>query len=196
MRKTLIGRCAAVAAYGLGLCLVAVAFLVVGMLFRSEHDVSLSMTVNQAPDIVYETLTDCGRLPAWFVQATAVDIRRRQHGSTQWTVTFSGSERVTVNVMEIRPPSDLIWRFLSDNRHMTCYWEFALTSENGGAVLGLDVHGVARHPLHRITSKSRIDDEAFLRQFLEALAGKFNETPVIILGNKDSRVLFVPLHRG
>lgn len=182
MRKAFLVSCAVVAGIAPVLLL---AFFITGYTISSERVVLLSMSLNQAPEAIYAVLTDYEELPAWLDQVKAVEIRREQEGTTVWTAAFSSGERVSVFASEIQPPSDLKWRFSSENRHVTAYWDFVLTPENGGTDFSLNVTGIALHPLYRLTSKSLIDDETLLRQFCEALARKFGEAPAIIQHHKE-----------
>ena|GEM_PF-4331790 len=185
--KRLLVSCAATVALVLLLVLASYA---AGKTLRSERVVLISMTLNQDPEAIYETLTDYGNLPAWLHQAKGVDIRSKQHGTTIWTATFSSGEQVSVFASEIKPPSDLVWRLTSKNRHVGGHWEFVLKRRNDGTHLSLTAIGVAWHPVDRLRRESLIDDETQLRNFAECLAAKFGEDTSTIQCEKKSR-LFV-----
>jgi uncharacterized protein YndB with AHSA1/START domain len=186
-RRTVLIACGATVALVLLLILASYA---AGKTLRSEREVLISMTLNQDPEAIYETLTDYGNLPAWLDQAKGVVIRSKQHGTTIWTATFSSGEQVSVFASEIEPPSDLVWRLTSQNRHVGGHWEFVLKRRNDGTQLSLTAIGVAWHPVDRLRRESLIDDETQLLKFAGSLAAKFGEDTSTIQCERKSR-LFV-----
>lgn len=148
---------------------VPVVFGLTGWMHRSEREFSGSVQLDQSPEQVYGLLTDYGRLPEWFRACTAVELLREGDSSTVWRTTFGSGEVASVNVMPFGSPPNLLWRFRSENRHVTAFWEFHLAPEAGGTHLTLKTSGVAWHWIYRITSDATIDDESHIRQFLDAL---------------------------
>jgi len=153
---------------------VPVGFGLTGLLHRSEREFSGSVQLDQPPEQVYGLLTDYGRLPEWFSPCTAVELLREGDSSTVWRTTFGSGEVASVIVMPFGSPPNLLWRFRSENRHVTAFWEFHLAPEDGGTHLTLKTSGVAWHWIYRITSDATIDDETHIRQFLDALVLESN----------------------
>ncbi len=176
MRKVLAIACLGLAATLLVVLLVPyvapLALRSTDWLHRSERVFSGSLTLDRPPEQVYGILTDYGRLPEWFSPCRAVEIKRKDDDNTLWVATFANGQVAHVLGMEADPPEPLIWRFRSDNRHVSGFWEFELTPQDGGTALFLKTSGVAHHWMYRITSESIIDDEAHIREFLSALAAE------------------------
>jgi len=172
MRKVLSTGCVALGAILTVVLLARVAAPLVlgltGSLHRSEYVFSGSLTLDRPPEQVYGLLTDYERLPEWFRACEAVEIKRKDD-HTLWVGTFANGEVASVLGMAVDPPARLLWRFTSENRHVSGLWEFDLTPQAGGTQLSLKTSGVAHHWFYRLTSESIIDDEEHIREFLNAL---------------------------
>ncbi len=198
MRKAFkIGWIALVVALLAVLLAPFVVFLVFGLtgwLHRSERVFSGSVTLDRPPEQVYELLTDYERLPEWFSPCEAVEIKRTDD-HTLWIATFANGEVARVMGMAMAPPVRLIWRFTSENRHVSAYWEFELTPHDGGTQLSLSTSGVAHHWVYRLTSDSIIDDEAHIKEFLNALAAESGR-PLQAQRNEESEKTHNQPHAG
>ena len=161
------------------LVLIGIVVIVIGNFLPEHHVASKTLTLRQSPETVWQVITDFANQPKWHPDMKSVERLPDHNGHAVWQEEMSGM-KIPLETLETEAFKKLVRRIASDDLGFGGDWEYVLTPTiEGGCQLTVTEYGKVPNPLFRFLSKYVFGQTATIEKYLKALAGKFDESPVI-----------------
>ena len=161
------------------LVLIGIVVIVIGNFLPEQHVASKTLTLKQSPETVWQVITDFANQPKWHPDVKSVERLPDRNGHAVWQEEMSGM-KIPLETLETEAPKKLVRRIASDDLGFGGDWEYIITPTiEGGCQLTVTERGKVPNPLFRFLSKYVFGQTATIEKYLKALAGKFDESPVI-----------------
>jgi uncharacterized protein YndB with AHSA1/START domain len=153
----------------LGLLLIVT---LIGAALPENHVATRTLTLPQAPEAVWQVITDYGQQPQWFSEISKAERLPDRNGHAVWRETLSGEMELTMEVIEERPAQRLVRKIVNDDLPFGGQWEYDLKPLARGCQLTVTERGIVRNPFFRFVSRFVIGQHATIETYLRALAQK------------------------
>ena len=161
------------------LVLIGIVVIVIGNFLPEQHVASKTLTLKQSPETVWQVITDFANQPKWHPDVKSVERLPDRNGHAVWQEEMSGM-KIPLETLETEAPKKLVRRIATDDLGFGGDWEYIITPTiEGGCQLTVTERGKVPNPLFRFLSKYVFGQTATIEKYLKALAGKFDESPVI-----------------
>lgn len=158
---------------------IFVAIIVAGSLMPRYHQVSRAIDIQQAPDIVWQAITNFASVPSWHKEVIKVEKLDDRDGHEVWRETYKGDYPLTLETTECVPPRRLVRHIADVGGPFTGRWEFDLAPTEEGSRLTITEHGDIANPFFRFMARLFMNPATYLEMYLEALAAKYGQEPAI-----------------
>ncbi len=120
----------------------------VGQLLPRHQGASLTRVFPEAPEVLWQLLTDLDNQPTWRKGLTRVERLPDQGGRTAW-LEFHGRDAEAVRVADARAPLRLVTERVGEDATGEASWEWELAPVEEGSRLTLTRQVVVHQPLAR-----------------------------------------------
>lgn len=120
----------------------------VGQLLPRHQGASLTRIFPEAPEVLWQLITDLDEQPTWRRGLTRVERLPDQGGRTAW-LEFHGREAEAVRVADARAPLRLVTERVGEDAGGEASWEWELAPVEEGSRLTLTRQVVVHQPLAR-----------------------------------------------
>jgi uncharacterized protein YndB with AHSA1/START domain len=168
-----------VAAWILGAIVVLVVGITAyGAMLPDEHNFMRSTQLAQAPETVFQTLSDFAEHPSWLPDVTRMERQPDADGKETWRVTSRQSPPMRMTVERSAPPRLLVLRFVDEKNVADIRWEFTVGAVPGGCLVNLRERGRISGAFFRGVNKL-FGQTMYADKLLTELARKFGQEAVI-----------------
>lgn len=120
----------------------------VGQLLPRQQGASLTRIFPEAPEVLWQLITDLDNQPTWRRNLTRVERLPDQGGRTAW-LEFHGRDAEAVRVADARAPLRLVTERVGEDATAEATWEWELAPVEEGSRLTLTRQVVVDQPLAR-----------------------------------------------
>lgn len=121
----------------------------VGQLLPRQQGASLTRVFPEAPEVLWQLITDLDNQPTWRRGLTRVERLPDQGGRTAW-LEFHGRDAEAVRVVDARAPLRLVTERVGEGAEaVEASWEWTLAAVEEGSRLTLTRQVVVHQPLAR-----------------------------------------------
>lgn len=120
----------------------------VGQLLPRQQGASLTRIFPEAPEVLWQLITDLDNQPTWRRNLTRVERLPDQGGRTAW-LEFHGRDAEAVRVADARAPLRLVTERVGEDATAEATWEWELAPVEEGSRLKLTRQVVVDQPLAR-----------------------------------------------
>ena len=152
---------------------------IVGCFLPRGHVAARTLTLKQPPDAVWATLRAGEDWPGWWDILKAVERQPDQDGRPVWRFHYKDGNKFRIVVEEAAAPSSLVLRIDDEAKLFGGSWSYAIAPADDGSTVTLTEDGFISNPLVCCMAKLCMDPHMYIDMNLNALAGKFGETPVL-----------------
>jgi uncharacterized protein YndB with AHSA1/START domain len=152
---------AAAALVILGLLVTAI-----GYALPQSHVASVEDTIAAAPVAVFARISDPAKYAEWRTGVSRVEMLRT--APLTWR-EHAGSDIVTFETVESRPPERLVVRIADPNLPFGGTWTYELRAEGSGTRLKITERGEVYNPVFRFVSRFFLSQTATMETFVAAL---------------------------
>lgn len=153
--------------------------LVAGMSLPEEHHASRALSTKQSPQVIWATINDHANEPGWRSDVANVTSLGKRDGQPVWQENYKDGNKVTLITTESKPPTRMV-RVLTDlDGPFSGRWEIDIAPTTEGSTVRITEIGRVSNPIFRFVSKYVIGHTTFMEKYLNGLAGKFGEQPLI-----------------
>jgi hypothetical protein len=145
----------------------------IGACLPADHVAMRTLTLPQAPEAVWQVVTDFAQQPKWFSEVTSVERLPDQNGRARWREKFGGNMEATLEVIEERPPQRIVRKIVGDNLPFGGQWEYEIKPLASGSQITVTERGFVRNPLFRFMSRFVFGHSTTIEKYLRSLAAKF-----------------------
>ncbi|MEO5896051.1 MAG: SRPBCC family protein [Vicinamibacterales bacterium] len=149
-----------------GLCLFAVVVTAIGYALPQGHVATREATFSAPPAAVFSTIADVTSQPSWRTGITRVDVQSRE--PLKWR-EYEGSDAITFEVVESRPPALLRVRIADPDLPFGGTWTYEVSPEAAGSRLRITENGEVYNPLFRFMSRFVFGHTATIDRYLADL---------------------------
>ena len=146
---------------------------VVGFMLPQGHVVSRSVTLNQPPQVIFDTITDWRSFPSWREGVKSVKERSGEAGRSSW-IEVVGVGEIPMEVMESDSPKKLVAKIADPNLPFGGTWTYDIQpTSGGGSTLTITENGEVYNPIFRFMSKFIFGHTATMDDYLRSIKRKF-----------------------
>lgn len=146
---------------------------IIGSMMPKGHTASRSAMINQPPEVLWGTITDCAAFPQWRTDVKSVEVLPDRAGHKVWREDGKNG-KMTLEVVEASPPSRLVMR-IADAGAFGGTWTYELQPGGAGSRVTITENGEVYNPIFRFMSKVFFDPAATIETYLTALGKKYGE---------------------
>ncbi|MFQ5637756.1 MAG: SRPBCC domain-containing protein, partial [bacterium] len=130
--------------------LVAIVALValIGALVPKEHTATRSAKYNQAPQEIWNAITDFRAMAEWNSYFKEVKPLPDHDGNAAWSM-ISNQGTMPLEVVEIDTNKKLVTRILDEGMPFGGTWTYEIAETDGGAILTITEDGFVRNVIFR-----------------------------------------------
>lgn len=147
---------------------------VIGALMPKGHTASRSTVINQSPEVLWQTMTDCAAFPAWRTDVKAVEVLPDRDGRKVWREDGTNG-RMTLEAIEASPPSRLVLKIADPDLPFGGTWTYELQATGAGSRVTITEDGEVYNPIFRFIGRVFFDPAASIETYLKALGKKYGE---------------------
>lgn len=156
------------------LVLLVACVYVVGMRMPREHTVSSRVVLTAPRDSVWTTLRNFGDYPKWHSDFKSSVRGEPRSGHEVW-VQDVGGMTMSVEFLEIRPPSYLVTEIVTDEKSpWGGVWTYDVTSTGSGTEVTITEAGWVKSPFFRVMMKV-MGTHSTMDGVLKNLGAKYGE---------------------
>jgi Polyketide cyclase / dehydrase and lipid transport len=156
------------------LVLFVLVMSVLGRRLPEEHVASLTLTLNQKQQDVWDTIADVGGHKNWVRGITKIERLADRENHEVWRQRM-GRNSFVLETTVCQPPVHLVREVVDDNHNFSGDWEYELSSNGEGTRVRLTEHGRVPNALFRAMMHYLFGETTTIRGHLCALAAKFGE---------------------
>jgi len=149
-----------------GLCLFAVVVTAIGYALPQGHVATREATFSAPPAAVFSTIADVASQPSWRTGISRVEVLSSE--PLKWR-EHEGSDAVTFEVVESRPPALLRVRIADPDLPFGGTWTYEVSPEAAGSRLRITENGEVYNPLFRFMSRFVFGHTATIDKYLADL---------------------------
>lgn len=146
---------------------------IIGSLMAKGHTATSTTTINQPPEVLWDTITDCTAFPQWRTDIKSVELLPDRDGHKVWREDGKNG-KMTLEVIEANPPSRLVMR-IADTGPFGGTWTYELQPSGAGTRVTITENGEVYNPIFRFMSRVFFDPAATIETYLKALGKKYGE---------------------
>jgi uncharacterized protein YndB with AHSA1/START domain len=158
---------------------IVLAAALIGAALPKEHRVTRQASYRQAPEVIWQAISDYGKFPEWRKTVARVEPLASPNGPPAWREFDSRGEAIPYEVVEATPPSHLVTRIADPKLPYGGTWTFEILPAAGGSVLRITENGEVRNWIFRFMARFVFGSRATLDMYLKALGQKFGENVAI-----------------
>jgi hypothetical protein len=145
----------------------------IGACLPKDHVAVRTLTLPQAPEAVWQVVTDFAQQPKWFSEVTRAERLPDQNGRARWRETFGGDMEATLEVIEEKPPQRMVRKIVGDDLPFGGQWEYDIKPHTNGSQITVTERGFVNNPFFRFMSRFVFGHTATIETYLKNLAAKF-----------------------
>ena len=146
---------------------------IVGSLMPKGHTASRTAVINQTPEALWATITDCAAFPQWRKDVKSVEVLPDRDGHKVWREDGKNG-KMALEVVEASPPSRLVMR-IADPGPFGGTWTYQIEPNGAGSRITITENGEVYNPIFRFMSKMFFDQASTIETYLTALGRKYGE---------------------
>ncbi len=152
----------------------------IGSLLPVDHIATRSLKLRQAPQTVWQTITDYPGQTQWRADLQRVERLPDRNGHEVWLEEYGRGMKIPLETIEAAPPQRLVRLIADDELAFGGTWEYTIApAADGACQLTITERGKITNPLFRFLSRFVFGYTATIETYLKSLAGKFGEAPDI-----------------
>ncbi len=148
----------------------------VGYLLPQDHVASRSARYAQPPDAVFEVIRRVDAAASWRPDLTQVELLPPVDGRVRFREE-SRSGRITMEVVEVTPPTRMVTRIADPDQPFGGTWTFELTPDGGGTRLTITERGEVYNVIFRALARFVFGHTSTIDGYLKALDLKLAGRP-------------------
>ena len=147
---------------------------VIGSLMPKGHTASRSTVIKTAPDVLWQTMTDCAAFPQWRADIKNVEVLPDRDGHTVWREDGKNGT-MTLEAIEANRPSRLVVKIADPDLPFGGAWTYELQASGSGCRVTITEDGEVYNPIFRFMGRVFFSPTASIETYLKALGKKFGE---------------------
>jgi len=148
--------------------------MLVGSLLPRGHVASRSGRFRQAPETLWQTLTDFAAMPAWAPEVQKVERVADLNGHPVWMHT--GKQwSAPMEVVELTPPRRFAMRIADPKLPFGGTWTYEIAPTDGGSTVTITENGEIGSPIFRFMARFVFGYTSTMDGYLKALGKKYGE---------------------
>lgn len=148
--------------------------VIIGALLPQKHTASREITLRSDPSEVFTTLRDFASAPKWRPDVKNVEILGEVDGHTRFREE-SKHGRITYEVMDDRPPTQLVTRIVDRDLGYFGTWTYQLSPAEQGTRIRITEDGEVPNVIFRFVSRFIFGHTATMDDYLRSLGRKFGQ---------------------
>ncbi len=153
------------------------AVVVIGLLIPKSHTARRRVEYGQAPEKVWEVISDFERHAKWRDGIRRVERLADRNGHAVWCEVRGRGDRLTMEVVEFDPPRRMVTKVV-DNRNFGGTWTWQVEPTGGGCALTITEEGEIYNPVFRFAARFILGYHATMDGVHRALRARFGEPAV------------------
>jgi len=155
----------------IALAIIAVLIAAIGSSLPKKHQVSRTVRLPLAPDLLYGLLAEVDRYPTWRPGVTALNRLTDRNGLPAWVETV-GSDRIPLAFERMERPSLLVTRITDPTLPFGGTWSYRISPVADGSELRIVEDGEVYNPIFRFMARFVFGHTATMDRFLGDLQAK------------------------
>ena len=147
---------------------------IIGSLLPKGHTSSRTAVIGKAPDVLWQTITDCTAFPQWRADVKNVEILPDRDGHTVWREDGKNG-KMTLEAVESSPPTRLVMKIADPDLPFGGTWTYELKPSGSGTRVTITEDGEVYNPIFRFMSHVFFSQSATIETYLKSLGKKYGE---------------------
>jgi len=147
---------------------------IIGALMPKGHTASRTAVINKAPEVLWQTMTDCAAFPQWRTDIRSVEVLPDRDGHKVWREDGKNGE-MTLEAIEASPPSRLVLRIADPDLPFGGTWTYELQASGAGTRVTITEDGEVYNPIFRFIGRIFFSPTASIETYLKAVGKKYGE---------------------
>jgi uncharacterized protein YndB with AHSA1/START domain len=148
---------------------ILILVVIVGALLPKQHVASRSITLNAAPETVWNLISGP---PAWRPDLKSYEELPPRNGHRLWRETDKHGQTITYEVVESAAPRHLVTKIADPKLPFGGTWSYEITQNGAGSSLTITENGEVYNPVFRFVSRFVMGHTATIHAYLKALQAK------------------------
>lgn len=162
------------------LVLIILVVVAIGAFLPQQHISSRAARFHQAPDAIWQAITEYSNYPAWRKDVTRVEMLPPVNGKPSWREFDNHGGSIPYQVTVMVPPRALVVRIADPKLPFGGTWTYEISSvKDGSSLLRITEAGEIYNPIFRVAARYALGYSRTQEQYLQALGARFGE-PVAI----------------
>ncbi|MEP7347314.1 MAG: SRPBCC family protein [Gemmatimonadaceae bacterium] len=149
----------------------------VGTALPKAHVARRSVMLRQAPESVWNVITDFKAQPSWRKDVTKVELVRLGPDGEVWRE--EGENTLSFRTTDSRAPERLVRKIADTDLAYGGRWIYELVPQDGGTRVTVTEEGEVYNPIFRFIGHFFLNQAATIESYLTALAQRFGEQPTL-----------------
>jgi uncharacterized protein YndB with AHSA1/START domain len=142
----------------------------VGWMLPVGHVAARTASVAAAPGAVFAAVRDVARYPDWRSDLKKVDLLDPGGGAVRFR-EHSSTGAVTMEMVELTPPSRIVTRIADPDQPFGGTWTFEIAPGPGGSTITITERGEVYNPIFRFVARFVFGHHRTLDRYLADLGG-------------------------
>lgn len=147
---------------------------IIGALMPKGHTASRTAVINKAPEVLWQTMTDCAAFPQWRTDIKSVEVLPDRDGHKLWREDGKNG-KMTLEAIEASPPSRLVLKIADPDLPFGGTWTYELQASGAGTRVTITEDGEVYNPIFRFMGRVFFSPSASIETYLKALGKKHDE---------------------
>lgn len=147
---------------------------IIGSLMPKGHTASRTAVISKAPEVLWQTITDCASFPQWRADIKSVEVLPDRDGHKVWREDGANG-KMTLEAIEGSPPSRLVLKIADPDLPFGGTWTYELQPSGSGTRVTITEDGEVYNPIFRFMGRVFFSPSATIETYLKALGRKYGE---------------------